>query len=259
MIKIGTALHLYNKGKRTRQEDSIISSINNKNVYVNNDFEYFIVCDGMGGHEHGDVASKIVTNSMNRYFLDTQGSINRGDIISAFDHAYDILDYYGDNLGLKNMGTTIAALFISENKYFACHIGDSRIYHIRSNSSSNRESTHIVYKSWDHTMVNMLVKTGQIAPEEAYLNPQRNVLLKVMKPCMGDNRSLPFIFEGTDLCSGDYFFLCSDGVTGYLDDEILLSIITDKSMDDNQKIDKIDELCNELSDDNYSCWLISIL
>lgn len=254
---VGRPLCLNEIGIRSRQEDTILPMIDgNEDPY-----HLFILCDGMGGHEHGDMAGRIVADSLYSSLTQHYGPINADTVTSAIDKAYDALDSFGmQDDDYRKMGTTMVCLDVSDSGYVAAHIGDSRIYHIRPNLyDENNPNDCILYQSFDHSLVNMLIKMGEITEEEAESHPKRHVLLKAMQPCLGENRFLPYIHESEDILPGDYFFLCSDGVSDYIDNNTVGQIISSENMNDIEKIRSIDRLCREKSNDNYSCWLIPIV
>lgn len=254
-IKIGIPLSLNETGKRERQEDSIMPAPDT----LNENDRCFVLCDGMGGHGHGDVAGRVVAESIYASLNQNGDPVYGDDMKTAVDNAYAALDRFGSQEEFRSMGTTMVCLGIMDYGYLTAHIGDSRIYHIRPDlyDEKNPEKC-VIYQSWDHSLVNMLVKMGEITAEEAKTHPDRNVLVKAMQPNMGSNRSHPFIAVSNNIKTGDYFFLCSDGVNGYIDDKILIRILADKNIPDLLKIDEIDALCKKHSRDNYSCWLIPI-
>lgn len=254
-IKLGTPRQLHRTGKRPRQEDAIIPS----GAGAKDDEECFIVCDGMGGHEHGDVASQVVAENMYEVLAAHKGQINDEAVKAAVTYAYDALDRFASQEDFRNMGTTMTCLCFGPDGYLAAHIGDSRIYHVRPDLYDEIDPRKsVMYMSWDHSLVNMMVRLEEITEDEAKTHPKRNVLLKAMLPDQGENRAEPYIYKSADVRPGDYFFMCSDGVNGYVDDEVLLRIIADKSIDDVRKMEEIAGLCAELSKDNYTCWLVPV-
>lgn len=243
------------KGKRPRQEDCIMPSPE----YVAENETCFVICDGMGGHGYGDVASKVVAESV--YYslkLPIQASGEK-KILSSVDNAYHTLDAHSTTDGSKDMGTTLACVYINDEGYYAAHIGDSRIYHFRPSFVKENLQDGILYRSWDHSLVNMLVKLGDITDEEAKYRNDRNILLKAMQPCKVEERWTPFIYESSDINPGDYLFICSDGVHGEMDENVFLEILANSLMSDEEKASKIEEYCERYGKDNFSFWLIPIV
>lgn len=243
------------KGKRPRQEDCIMPSPG----YVAPSETCFVICDGMGGHGYGNVASKIVAESV--YYslkMPTQAAVDK-KILSSVERAYNALDAHSTTDGSKDMGTTLACVCVYDERYLAAHIGDSRIYHFRPSSVKENLQDGILYRSWDHSLVNMLVKIGDITEEESKYRNDRNILLKAMQPCKAEERWTPFIYESSDIAPGDYLFICSDGVHGEMDENVFLEILAYSLISDEEKASKIEEYCERYGKDNFSFWLIPIV
>lgn len=244
------ALALNEIGKRRRQEDSLMP-----NPYVNCvGKNCFIVCDGIGGYEKGDVASRTVATSL--YVLLHGVEVDEPTFSNALGYSFDALDSKAKIENSNEMGTTMACLCFSENGYLAAHIGDTRIYHVRPSLAAGG-SPEILYKSWDHSYLNMLIKLGEITEMEATGSKYKNVLLKAMQ-CNMTNRPIPIIHISTDVAAGDYFFMCSDGVWECMEDEDLCLILDNHSLTDAQKLERIKAICEAKSLDNYTCWLIPV-
>lgn len=254
-IRIGKPLYLNDKGIRPRQEDAIMPEPDK----ADDRESFFVLCDGMGGHGHGDIAAQTVAESLYAALKSHDGIITTREISSAIDRAYEALDEAGARVGSKDIGTTMACLYVNDGIYHLAYIGDSRIYHIRPGEyDENNPEACVILRTWDHSLVNMMVKMGEITEEQARTHPDRNILVKAMQPDMGRGRSNPF-FISSEASPGDYFLMCSDGVHGYIDDSDLMRIICDTNISDKEKIDRIDRMCREKSEDNYSCWLIPVI
>ena len=128
----------------------------------------FILCDGMGGHDAGEVASATVCDAMSRTILEltggSEGKFSTEVFAKALDAAFKALDEK-DNGAEKKMGTTMTFVQLHEGGMFMAHMGDSRIYHIRP--GKNGEDTQILYESSDHSLVNDLIKVGEVTRQEA--------------------------------------------------------------------------------------------
>ena len=235
-------------GRKDNQEDCIYPSA--KDVNAQNRF--FILCDGMGGHENGEVASATVCEALGKYFnsnIPEDGVMTPDLFKQALEYAYNELDKK-DTGGLKKMGTTMTCLYLHKKGYLVAHIGDSRIYHIRPN-------TGIVYQSSDHSLVNDLLRAGELTEEEALNFPQKNVITRVMQPNL-ERRHKADVFSFSDIKKGDYFFLCCDGVLEQLTNDCLCEILSDKKLNDSQKLDAIKQVCDGKTKDNYTCYLIPV-
>ena len=165
----------------------------------------FLVADGMGGHAGGDVASAIATRRIAEADVDYNGVTDaaaelRSALISA---NRQLAETVAEHSELTGMGTTVSALLLQGDRVVIVHIGDSRIYLLRSGELSQI--------STDHTFVQRLVDAGRITAEEAMVHPRRSVLMRVL----GDVEASPEIDSMLlDTRAGDRWMLCSDGLSG---------------------------------------------
>ena len=235
-------------GRKDNQEDCIYPSA--EVVSVQNKF--FVLCDGMGGHEKGEVASATVCDSLGRYLEEHQpedGVMTPELFKQALEFTYNELDKK-DVGGIKKMGTTMTCLYLHRNGYLVAHIGDSRIYHIRPN-------TGIMYQSSDHSLVNDLLRAGELTEEEAVNFPQKNIITRAMQPNL-ERRHKADVYSFNDIQKGDYFFLCSDGVLEQLTNDKLCEILATSNLSDCQKLNAIKNICDGKTKDNYTCYLIPV-
>lgn len=248
-----SAYTIYEQGPRPRQEDSIFPA----HGATTKDDRLFIVCDGMGGHSAGDVASSTVCSALSNYVLanvpDAEGAFTDDEFRSALASAYDALDTK-DNGSPKKMGTTLTFLKLHSGGYTIAHIGDSRVYHIRPGHDA--EATEILFQTQDHSLVNDLVRIGELTPEEAKTSKQRNVITRAMQPNM-ERRSRADIAHGNDIRPGDYFLLCSDGILEQMEDDNLKFIFSDKAGDIERKIEILIKVTAD-NHDNHSAVLVRI-
>lgn len=243
-------------GRKDNQEDNVYPS--GKNLTIDNRF--FVLCDGMGGHDNGELASDTVCHALGNYFetnIPNDGIITVDYFKEALAYAYDELDKQ-DNGAVKKMGTTMTCLYLHKKGYIVAHIGDSRIYHVRpSNTDLANGRLGIIYQSSDHSLVNDLLKAGELTEEEAISFPQKNIITRAMQPNL-ERRYKADVFSFSDIQSGDYFFLCSDGVLEQLTNERLCEILSDNSTTDEEKLKAIRQVCYDKTKDNYTCYLIPI-
>lgn len=244
-------------GKKDNQEDRVYPSFGS----ATKNQKFFILCDGMGGHDNGEVASTIVSETLGHYFESnspTDGIVTAEHFNAALATAYDALDAADTSTAQKKMGTTMTCLYLHRNGYLVAHIGDSRIYHIRPTSIKvGGESVGVRYQSSDHSLVNDLIKAGELTEEEAINFPQKNVITRAMQPHL-PRRYKADIYSFSDVQAGDYFFLCCDGVLEQLTNQRLCEILADKSLNDKGKLAAIKAECDRKTRDNYTCWLIPV-
>lgn len=221
----------------------------------------FILCDGMGGQDSGEIASETAATSIGVYLTSHRpkdGYVSEDLLNEALSYAYDELDKKDNPLSQRKMGTTMACIVVHRGGVLAAHIGDSRIYHIRP-SLANVENglSGIVYQSADHSLVNDLIRAGELTEEEARNFTQKNVITRAMQPKL-QRRYKAEIYNIDDVQEGDFFFICCDGVLEQLSNERLGTIIAEESLSDGDKIAAIKSVCDGKTKDNYSCWLIPV-
>lgn len=237
-------------GQRANQEDNFYPSANS----LTEGQRFFILCDGMGGHESGEVASSTVCECMGKYISEHLAS---GELFSnrmlegALLAAYDGLDTKDNPDALKKMGTTMTFLMLHQEGVTVAHIGDSRIYQFRPGIKRP------IFKSRDHSLVNDLIRLGEMTEEQAKTSKNKNVITRAMQPNQ-ESRSHADIALLTDVKSGDWFYMCSDGMLEQMDDDELGQILTDGKMTNEEKKDMlIDKTAGNR--DNHTAFLIHIL
>ena len=238
---------IYELGQRDNQEDYIWPL---KGKATEDNF-FFILCDGMGGHEHGEVASRIVAQTIAQYLQDhaNPDEIVQDDVLyAALDAAYQKLDR-ADDMASKKMGTTLCLILFHRGGLTAMHIGDSRIYHLRPSARK------LIYQSKDHSLVYDLYQAGEITYEEIATSPQKNIITRAMQPGV-DNRCKPSIVHITDLRPGDYLYMCSDGMVEQMDNRQLCQLFS-SSESDEAKRDKLIEATRN-NKDNHSAYFMAI-
>ena len=150
----------------------------------------------------------------------------------------------------REMATTMTFVCFNADGVFCAHMGESRIYHVRP-------GVGIMYQSEDHSLVNALVHSGNLTPEEAINHPQSNIITRCISYVeKGMDKPSATTIQLKDVEAGDYFFLCSDGVLHCIEDDELLSILSsDKT--DKEKIYIIAEKSKDSSDNN-TAYLIGV-
>lgn len=254
------ALSIYEFGQRKdkngnpHQEDWIypaLGSINNEKDRL------FILCDGMGGHAAGEVASATVCEAMSKTIA---SALEKGEkfseklLLKAIDAAYNLLDERDTNEDAsKKMGTTMTFLMFHEDGFTIAHIGDSRVYHIRPNTGKKAD---IVYQTVDHSLVNDLLKIGELTPEEAETYPHKNVITRAMQPNL-EHRHKADIITSKNIKPGDYFYMCSDGMLEQTSNDNLCFMLNN-DVSDEEKRDMLIRVSKD-NKDNHSAHLIHIL
>ncbi len=244
--------NLQELGQRQNQEDSLFPGLDQQTK----DDRLFILCDGMGGHEKGEVASATVCETMSKTILSrwTPNEPLSDELLQqAIAEAYDALDAK-DNGEERKMGTTMTFVCFHAEGVTVAHIGDSRVYQLRP--ATKKEPASIVFKTRDHSLVNDLIDIGEITEEEAKNHPQKNVITRAMQPCQ-ERRAKATIAHLTDIREGDYFYMCSDGMLEQTTDDNLLFIVTNKKKSDKEKVEMLREVTKD-NKDNHTAHLIYI-
>ena len=247
-INIYQPLAIHELGKRANQEDSIYPI---EGKATEND-RLFLLCDGMGGHEHGEVASQSICKSLSSFLLQhavASEGLEDKLLSDALAYAYEELAKLAIAGDTRQMGTTLTLLYFHSNGCTVAHIGDSRIYHLRPSSHT------ILYKSRDHSLVYDLYQTGELTYEEMKTFPQKNVITRAM--IAGDrNHPKPDVIHISDIQPGDYFYICSDGMLEQMEDEELLDVFSANVRDEEKR----QMLISETSDnkDNHSAYIVHI-
>lgn len=249
-MKLGMPYALNEIGGRSNQEDSIFPVKGEADEST----RLFLVCDGMGGHENGEVASGLVCSTFGKLLanVDHEG-FTVEMFLDALNEAYDALDREDpDPQSMRKMGTTLTFLHLNDHEVVVAHMGDSRVYHVRPS-----EQNAIIYQSSDHSLVNELVRAEIITPEEALTHPRRNVITRAMQPKL-DPRHKADVRTFNDVQAGDYFFLCSDGVLESVSNDALVEILR-RDVSDVEKIEAVKALCAASSRDNFSAYLVPVV
>ena len=242
---------IYELGKRENQEDAIYPS---KDA-ANTDSRVFVVCDGMGGMDKGEVASDAVCKTLGRVaetILQTTGTFSDEDFEHCITAAFDALDA-ADVDNEATMGTTMTFLCIHEGGCLVSHIGDSRIYHLRPSMGPQRG---VLFRSRDHSLVQQMYEAGDICYNDMAKSSKKNVILKAMQPHQVE-RTRPSMAHIGTVWPGDYFLLCTDGMLEKMDDEQIMALLGDNTLTLEQKAQKLVEMTSDNSD-NHSAYLIQV-
>jgi protein phosphatase len=230
MIEFGHGTHV--GLRRTRNEDT---------YYADAASGLFLVADGMGGHQHGEVAAALVRDAMVE--LVTQG----GDLVQAVQGAAErLLACARHGTDVLPMGTTIAALRLTPGAYEAAWVGDSRIYLWQKT---------LQRVSHDQALVRALVEAGKLGPELATQHPQHNVLTQALG--VTASAQLRIGMARGQLTPGMSFLLCSDGLTEGVSDASIAHIVERNELAPQECVDQL--LLSALDsggDDNVTALLV---
>lgn len=196
---------------RTHNEDSVMIVKNLSGEYL------MVVADGMGGHKAGEVASSIVVNGLTDKFKvmetigEKQAAVNwiRENVNELNEAIFKYTDEFEES---KGMGTTLVLAIITKEYILFGNVGDSSGFVMKNK---------VLYKvTKDHTLVNLLVETGELTAEEAENHPRKNVLMRAL----GANNPIDVdIFDVDTGC--DSILLCSDGLTNMLTNDQIEKVL----------------------------------
>lgn len=234
------------KGGRQNNEDCIFPL----SELANSGQRFFMVCDGVGGSEKGEVASTLACDSFKTFFdtfLESRDPseefINKAILYteSRFD------EYIKLHPEAKGMATTLTFLYVGTSGITIAHIGDSRIYHIRNGE--------IIYVTEDHSLVNSWVQLGKITKEEAAVHPQKNIITRAI---MGAEHSVSADVKLiTDIQPGDSFLMCTDGVAECFTDDKIEALFSHGLNAETLK-NTIVECCMNEAKDNFSFYILPV-
>jgi len=201
---------------------------NEDNFSVLEDSGLYIVADGMGGHASGEVASKMAVDALQEFFTATASDPER-----TWPYKMDRSKGYEENrliTGIKlanlriyessqrdtrqrGMGTTIVTIFAVESGVYIAHVGDSRVYRLRDKKLEQLTE--------DHSLLNDYIKMKRLTPEEIANFPHKNVIVRALG--MKDSVKVDTRLEQPR--AGDLYLLCSDGLSGPVQDPTMLEIL----------------------------------
>ncbi len=191
----------------------------NGGTFVNQDGQCLaIVADGMGGHLAGEVASGMAISHLQEMWEESSGikTADQAEIwlkTNILKVNRLLYEHSIQNSECEGMGTTIEAVIATDNFTTVAHVGDSRCYIL--NDSGFQQLTD------DHTLVNELVRTGQITKEDAEHHPRKNVILRAL----GTEQDVKIDIKTIMFEEGDYLLLCSDGLSNKVTEEEMCNVL----------------------------------
>jgi serine/threonine protein phosphatase PrpC len=182
------------------------------------EFKIYVVADGMGGHNAGEVASQMAAMRIVSY-IDENFSSGKAEnlIVEAIEKVNrDIFNFSNTNENLSGMGTTITTCFITKNFIQVANVGDSCCFAIKNNE--------IKKITKDHSLVQELVDSGSISEKEAVNHPKKNIITRALGTGSNVNVDV-FQLKNNEY---DFYILCSDGLTNELTKEEILQVVTEE-------------------------------
>ena len=240
MIHIASILGFSKRGRRNNNEDYILYS--EKDVP---DSRFIILCDGMGGHGHGEVASQTVAEATFDYLKGlAKIEYEAEDLQNAINVALTTLtavDTFDDE---KAMGTTIVVAVVNRMNVLVGHIGDSRCYLFDENGVKK-------FRTKDHSKVAEAIEAEILTEEEAFTNSHKNILTRSI---ISGKQDVTIDVDILTIENNDRMLLCSDGLNDAMRDSEIASCLINRSIDDALGI--FDSECDAKSHDNYSIILV---
>jgi protein phosphatase len=179
----------------------------------------YLVCDGMGGHNAGQIASELAAKQFLHAYYHLGGTAQEAARHAILQAHHYIAEMASKTPSRYGMGTTLTALILKQDEGILAHVGDSRCYRLREGVFEQL--------SRDHTLVAHLVEQGILTPEQARYHPQRNVIRQAVGVADPSEPLEPDI-ETFALQVGDLYLLCSDGLTDMVDDAEIEAILRDE-------------------------------
>lgn len=235
--------------KRERNEDAFL---------INEELGLYVLCDGMGGHAGGEFASAIAATTVEDVFteieLDGQMydaeedpiEITRTKLAQAVRSASArIFETAAQFPNLRSMGTTAVVLLLREQNAFIGHVGDSRLYLLRDGQLEQVTD--------DHSFVARGVREGLLTPEEARNHPMRNVITR----SLGSHDTVEVDVQVRAMKRGDRFLLCSDGLSGMLEDDRICELLREGRPRDAAR-SLVENACENGGDDNVTVVIVAV-
>jgi protein phosphatase len=182
----------------------------------------FAIADGMGGAQAGEVASRLAAAALKESRADAGGEQRIVDLIQEANRR--VYDRSSSDPNTSGMGTTITVALVEDGNVSFGHVGDSRAYLIREG--------RLEQITEDHSLVNELLKSGKLSPEEAEAHPQRSVITRAL----GTDPDVDADTFTIQARRGDVFLLCSDGLTDMVSNETILDLVERHRQDIDQAL-----------------------
>ena len=227
------------QGARSYNQDRIAYSYNKEALLA-------VVADGMGGHRHGEIAAQLAVKTLTEAFERLAAPSIKNPTKFLSDYILQVHEAI-DNFMLVNdlldsPRTTIVAAVLQNDKLYCAHAGDSRLYHFRGK--------RLLYRTEDHSIVQLLYNRGQIAEEDMRHHPDRNKVYN----CVGGDKAPEIEISSTrSLREGDTLLLCTDGLWSMLEETVLAEVLNGNTI--NEALPQLLDMAESLSDkhgDNLS-------
>jgi PPM family protein phosphatase len=237
-------------------------SMNEDHYVIDEKVDLACVCDGMGGHKAGALASQLAVETLRTCFhrleseciesicsdIDHPVRVSRRLIASVRMANRRVYNWSRKDEDLSGMGSTMIAVHLYNNHLMVCHVGDSRLYRFRDGRLSQLTS--------DHSWVNELLMEKEITEQEARNFRQKNVITRAL----GIRGAMRIDWSISPILKDDIYLICSDGVSGVINDQTLSGVLGNRSLDLRSMIRSLSELANGAgSPDNLTIVLAEVM
>jgi PPM family protein phosphatase len=203
---------------RENNEDKYEFYIPEEDAVLASRGEVFIVCDGMGGHAAGQIASELAAKTFIDVYLHHPSSDPAAAMVAGVTAANRFVVDVGRAVpARRGMGTTLSGLILLQDQAYVVQVGDSRVYRLRNGE--------LLMLTHDHTWVDEAIRNGMMSPEEAEVHPYKHVLTRAIG---SEGEVVPDV-ESLDLKVGDVYLLCSDGLINHVSDDALADTLRENS------------------------------
>ena len=224
--------------KRKRNEDRYLMDTKR---------QLFVVCDGMGGHKGGDVASTLAVDTLNDSFDAKEEKDISSSLLQSVEKANALIWKMGQaDSELHEMGTTITAAVIYDDHLYIAHVGDSSLFIIRD------QSIHKV--SQDHTLAEQMIRDGLMKREDEHLNRYHHVLTRAL----GVDQKIEVDLYTEKILTGDQILLCTDGLTDLLEEQEIAQRVQMHEYPEEVVEELVTQALDKGGHDNITIILISV-
>ncbi|WP_228478342.1 Stp1/IreP family PP2C-type Ser/Thr phosphatase [Thermophilibacter immobilis] len=227
----------------TRSDVGLVRSHNEDSFLLRTPL--FVVCDGMGGHAAGEVASSIAVETIGEQAPGTADDVLLGAAVEAANLA--VIKGAEDGVGKPGMGCTATAVLISKNKMAVAHVGDSRAYMLHHGT--------LVRITHDHSYVEELVDSGQITADEARTHPSRSIITRAL----GSDPDMYADHFSLEVSDGDRVILCSDGLSSMIPDSDIEAVAVSSATPQQAADNLVGAALTAGGSDNVTALVVDIL
>ena len=177
--------------------------------------QVFVVCDGMGGHAAGQIASELACKTFIDVYLNHPAADVKDALVESVAAANRYVFLVSRSVAArKGMGTTMTAMVLLQGQAYFAQVGDSRAYRLRDDT--------LTQITEDHTYMHEMIRMGVLTPEQAAVHPQKHVITRAI----GIDETVQCDVYEFEIHEGDTYFLCSDGVLNHVEDDQIQQILS---------------------------------